>query len=159
MDKVVHAASMEISSEPDDILVAGYLGSCVGITVYDPGVPLGGILLFMLPCADKIEIDTAGFPYMFADKAIPAFLNAMYHQGARRERLKLVAAGGSQVLLQDVHLNVGKDNATAARKTIDEIGLHFNFEDFGGFYNRSMTLLNQTGETLIESIGRRVVRV
>ena len=49
MKQVVSVADMKVSANPGDTLVTYALGSCLGITVYDPVAHVGGMLHVMLP--------------------------------------------------------------------------------------------------------------
>ena len=46
---VVGVADMVVSNDPSAELVTYSLGSCLGITVYDPVKKVGGLLHLMLP--------------------------------------------------------------------------------------------------------------
>ncbi len=54
MQLTVGISDMKISRNPQDFLVTYSLGSCVGLTLYDPSVRLGGMIHCMLPLS-KIE--------------------------------------------------------------------------------------------------------
>ena len=45
----VDISGMRISETPDDVLVTYSLGSCVGLTLYDPVAKVGGMIHCMLP--------------------------------------------------------------------------------------------------------------
>ncbi|MFT6079977.1 MAG: chemotaxis protein CheD, partial [Planctomycetota bacterium] len=46
---VVGVADMVIGAVEDDQIVTYALGSCIGLTAYDPVARVGGLLHFMLP--------------------------------------------------------------------------------------------------------------
>ena len=60
MRYVVCVADMKIAAGADDSIITHALGSCLGITVYDPQVRVGGMFHVMLPSSsvnpDKAEI-------------------------------------------------------------------------------------------------------
>jgi chemotaxis protein CheD len=49
MRHIVGVADMKISSSPEDEIITFALGSCLGITVYDPVAHIGGMVHVMLP--------------------------------------------------------------------------------------------------------------
>ena len=67
MQVVVDMSDMKLSKNAEDILVTYSLGSCIGITLYDPVVMVGGILHFMLPDS-SIDIEKSrNNPFIYAD--------------------------------------------------------------------------------------------
>lgn len=73
MNIIVGIADMKISFEPDIVLITYGLGSCIGMTIYDPFLKVGGLLHFMLPDS-KLDTQKANLnPLIFADTAIPIF--------------------------------------------------------------------------------------
>ena len=49
MNQVVGVADMKVSRACADVLVTYSLGSCVGVTMYDPRIRVGGLIHCMLP--------------------------------------------------------------------------------------------------------------
>ena len=56
MVHTVGIAEMKVTDRPDDVLVTYSLGSCVGLSFYDPVAGVGGLVHCMLPLS---RIDTA----------------------------------------------------------------------------------------------------
>ncbi len=100
MNIVVGVSDMKVSNDSKSTLITYSLGSCIGITIYDPVVKVGGILHFMLPESSLDRAKAEKNPYMFADTGIPALFKAAYELGAKKQRMKVTVAGGSQVLDQ-----------------------------------------------------------
>ena len=74
----VDISDMKISRDPTDVIVTYSLGSCVGLTLYDPVAGIGGMIHCMLPLS-KIDPDKARLkPYMFIDTGVAAMLGEMY---------------------------------------------------------------------------------
>ena len=67
MKYIVGVADMKISAEKDDLIVTHALGSCLGITIYDPVACVGGMLHVMLPLSTIDPNKAAANPYMFVD--------------------------------------------------------------------------------------------
>ncbi len=49
MNYTIGISEMRVSNQPDDVLVTYSLGSCIGVTIYDPIVHVGGMIHCMLP--------------------------------------------------------------------------------------------------------------
>ena len=70
-DLIVGISDIKISNSPDDVIVTYALGSCIGISVYDPVAKVGGLLHYMLPDSTLDEKKAKDNPAMFADTGIP----------------------------------------------------------------------------------------
>ena len=46
---VIGVADCHVTGDPSNVLVTYALGSCVGVSIYDPVARMGGLLHFMLP--------------------------------------------------------------------------------------------------------------
>ena len=82
---------------------------------------------------------------------------AAIDRGADRRQLKLVVAGGAMMIVTTNPLfNISSRNLTVMRKVLWQQGCLLAGEDTGGTQPRTMTLKLDTGETLIDSQGRRL---
>lgn len=109
-------AEMRVSRSPEDLLVTHALGSCVGVAVHDPVAHVGGILHYMLPLSSLDPVKAKANPYMFGDTGIPAFFQACYDLGARKENLRVCLAGGAKVIEDNGRFDIGGRNVVIARK-------------------------------------------
>lgn len=156
-ETIVDVAEMRISSAADEILVAPSLGSCVAVSLYDPEILAGGILIFMLPKMADVSFPGADqFIYMFGDTGIPAFLEAAENYGMDKQRLQVVIAGGGQIAGQNESFNIGQRNCQVARESITSAGLAINSEIIGGIYNRTLQLEMAGGKTEVTNAGEEV---
>jgi chemotaxis protein CheD len=136
------------------VLVTYSLGSCIGIAIYDAAVKVGGLLHFMLP-ESSLDLNKAKKnPYMFADTGIPALFKAAYKLGAKKERMKVIVAGGSQVLDQQGFFNIGKRNDMAVRKIFHRNNVIIDYRDVGGNVNRTIRLAVKSGDVSLKVSGR-----
>jgi len=149
MDIIVGVSDMKISNDPDSIIVTYSLGSCIGITIYDPFVKVGGLLHFQLPDSDINVKDAQRDPYKYADTAIPAFFKTAYRLGARKQRMKVVVAGGAKLMDENNHFDIGTRNYLAARKMFYRNNVLTNYEDIGGRSYRTIRLDLESGHTSI----------
>ena len=100
MKVIVGISDMKVSNDPNATLVTYSLGSCIGISIYDPVVKVGGLLHYMLPESSIDGAKAEKNPYMFADTGIPNLFKESYRFGAKKQRMRVIVAGGAQILDQ-----------------------------------------------------------
>ena len=150
MNRVVDIADMIVTGDMHDILVTHSLGSCIGVTIWDPQTRVGGMIHYMLP-ASSISPDKARTsPAMFADTGIPALFRAAYELGADEKRVIVKVAGGSSLLDDQGTFNIGKRNYIALRQTFWKNGVLIDAEDVGGSCSRTLKLNVSTGKVTVK---------
>ncbi|MBW1741183.1 MAG: chemotaxis protein CheD [Deltaproteobacteria bacterium] len=154
MDVIVGVADMKVSDDPSVTLVTHSLGSCIGLTVYDPVVKVGGMLHYMLPESQLDSNKARNNPWMFADTGIPILFKSCYKLGAVKGRMIVKVAGGSQVMDSSGVFNIGKRNYAALRKIFWRNNVLIDAEDIGGSVNRTMRLSIATGEVTLKISGQ-----
>ena len=141
---------LEVTHNPN-ILVALGLGSCVGLSLYDPMKKLGALAHVMLPDSTKARVE--GKPYKFADKAIETMLERMMALGSKKENIGAKLVGGAN-MFPSVHfgdsMGVGEENISAVKKVLKKEGIRVIAEDTGGTCGRSMELCTQTGVVTVK---------
>lgn len=151
---VVGVADMKLSDDCSTALVTYALGSCIGVTIYDPIAKVGGMLHFMLP-ESKVNSEKAqANPYMFADTGVPALFKQAYELGAKKSRLIVCAAGGAEVLADDGHFKVGKRNRTMLRKLFWKNNILLSADDTGGSISRTLMMTLDDGAIVIRTKGK-----
>lgn len=153
MNQIVGVADMKVSNNPEDVLVTYSLGSCIGLAVYDPVATVGGLLHYMLPESSLDGNKAKKNPFMFGDTGIPVLFKTTYQLGAKKNRLKIIVVGGSQILDQKGLFNIGKRNHTILRKMFWKNNVMIDFEDVGGSSNRTLKLEIKTGEAWLKVSG------
>jgi len=154
MNLIVGVSDMKVTNNIKATLVTYSLGSCIGISIYDSVARVGGLLHYMLP-ESNLDLEKAKKnPYMFADTGIPALFKAAYKLGAKKQRLKVIIIGGSQILDQKEFFNIGKRNETAARKIFYKNNVIISDKDVGGVVNRTVKLAVNNGDTWIKVSGK-----
>jgi chemotaxis protein CheD len=146
---------MRISSSPEDEIITYALGSCLGITIYDPVARVGAMVHVMLPSSSIDPVKAAINPCMFVDTGVKNLFLESYKAGAQRNRLIVVAAGGACAngLEQDDYFQIGKRNVTVLRSLLWKNGIILKNSDFGGNLARTMSLDVATGKVLIRING------
>ncbi len=156
MRYIVGVSDMKMSNHPGDTIVTHALGSCVGIAIYDPKVCVGGILHYMLPLS-KVDVEKAEKnPFMFGDTGIPELFGRAYKLGATKDNLRVVMAGGAQVLEKRDFFAIGKRNVIIARKMFWKNNVLISSEHVGGSIPRTLYLELGSGNIWMTSQGERI---
>ena len=158
MGKVVKVgmADLNICKAPDVITTLG-LGSCIGLTLYDPVTKIGGMVHYMLP--DSTQVRNNQNIAKFADTGIDALLKKVIAAGASKPRLVAKIAGGAKMFeTSGVSAigHIGARNAEAAKKILKEKGIRLIAEDTGLNYGRTVELHCETGDFYIKAVGKPV---
>ena len=148
---------MAVTTNPTACLITYALGSCVGVTLYDPVARVGAMLHFMLPSSKVNPEKAAGKPEMFGDSGVPMLFRAAYEAGARKDRLIVCAAGGAEVLNDDGHFKVGSRNRTTLRKLFWKNNILLTADDTGGSISRTLQLFMANGTVVTRHQGKEQV--
>lgn len=156
MLQTVSVSEMQISNTPTDVLVTYSLGSCAGLSLYDPAAEVGGLIHCMLPLS-KIDREKAkANPQMFVDTGVPDLLQKMFNLGAQRKRIIAKVAGCAQLLDEKKLFRIGERNYTVLRKVLWKNDILIAAEDIGGSSPRTMFLYMDTGVTILKIRGQEV---
>ena len=152
----IGVGDLKVSNDPDATLVTYSLGSCLGIMVYDPQAKVGGLLHAMLPEA-KDEKNSGKFnPYKYIDSGVPLLFKETYKYGAKKNRMRVTVAGGSQILDQSGFFNIGKRNLAALRKIFWKNGVLVDSEHVGGSLSRTLRMNVGTGRVTVKIRGKEI---
>jgi chemotaxis protein CheD len=151
---IVDIADMQISSNPEDTLVTYSLGSCLGITVWDPDLRVGGMIHCMLPVSSVDPVKAQEKPSMFVDTGLTLLLTQLFEKGVRKNRAVVKVAGGSRLLDKNDLFRIGERNYTIFRKMLWKNGMMIKGEDVGGAETRTVRLEIATGRFTIKSSGQ-----
>ena len=152
MNVTVDMADWAVTRNPRVTLVTYSLGSCIGMTIWDPGARVGGMIHYMLP-DDALAPDKARIrPAMFGTTGIPAMFRKAYALGASKDRLTVKVAGGAQPLVDKGMFGIGKHNYRILRQILRKNGISVDAEDVGGTCARTMRLYMADGRVTIKTI-------
>jgi chemotaxis protein CheD len=151
MNLIVGMGGMQVSNDPKVTIVTYALGSCIGLTVYDPVGGVGGLLHYMLPDSSTNPEKAQSNPFLFADTGIPLFLQEVYRLGGDKGRMQVKAAGGARLLDDSGYFNIGKRNYMALRKLLGENNILIQAENVGGQVNRTVRLDMGSGRVWVKS--------
>lgn len=153
MELQVGIADYKITKDPGRLITLG-LGSCVGVSLYDPLTKIGGLLHVMLP--DSTQFNNITRPAKFADLGIPLLVQELQKKGAGGRRLQAKLVGGAQMfsgLDDSLALNIGQRNVEKARAVLKELGIKILAEEVGGNRGRTMILDTADGKVIVRMLG------
>jgi chemotaxis protein CheD len=146
---------MKLSTEPGDVIVTHALGSCLGITAYDPVACVGGMLHVMMPEGRMNAEKAKSNPFMFVDTGVPAFFRKLYDAGAVKARMVIKVAGGANVNnVGNDRFQIGKRNYIILKKLLWKNSVLIEAEDVGGSKARTMYLDVGSGRVWLSSAGK-----
>ena len=157
VETVVGVGQMSVTAAQRDRIVTYALGSCLGITIYDPSVRVGGMLHVMLPQGSSPEDRAPSRAAMFVDSGVPKLFKACYALGAEKQRIVLTVAGGAALRQNegnDDFFQIGRRNIAMLRKMLWKNGVLIAAEELGGHQSRTMRLDIASGRVTIHSEGR-----
>jgi len=149
----VGMADLKVARHPSILTTLG-LGSCVGITLYDPKTKIVGMVHIMLPWSQIATVNTNRAK--FADTGIADLLAEMISLGANRKEIVAKIAGGAQMFKfagSNESLNIGARNSEATRQVLKELGIPILAEDVGGTHGRTIEISSEDGRLMVKTIG------
>jgi putative nucleotidyltransferase with HDIG domain len=141
--------------ESGPVVLQSFLGTCVGVAVYDSQAGIGGMIHLLLPepvGAGKEQPDAR-----YAITGIPLFLEELYRAGATRDNLTAIIAGGAlvgPVNTSDLDLNIGGRTAEVVNALLGKEGVNIAHWETGGFFTCSLSLNMSTFDYAIEPLGK-----
>ncbi|MFH1982210.1 MAG: chemotaxis protein CheD [Pseudomonadota bacterium] len=153
MRHVVVVSDMKIGNN-GDVLVTHALGSCLGLTVWDPELKIGALLHAMLPLSKINKEKAESNPYMFVDTGVPTLFRQLYDLGGQKKRLVVKAAGCGNPLGKNEMFKIGERNHTLLKKLLWKNNVMLSAEDCGGTKSRTVYFDLATGKVVISSGGK-----
>lgn len=145
-----------ISRNPDDVLVAYGLGSCIGVAMIDPVSKFSGLLHAVLPRA------TAGGaqenPRKYVESGIEDLMNSLIRAGANTSRLIIRMVGGANMIVAANFaqtFDIGSRNIEAARATLTRLKLPIAAAEVGGHTGRTVRVYVAESRVTVRVIGEK----
>lgn len=145
-----------ISRNPEDVLVAYGLGSCLGVSMIDPVNRIAGLLHAVLPEPSNGTTRLDANPYKYVDSGIEALLAGLIQEGARPGRIVVRMAGGANMLLaadMTRSFDIGTRNIVTARATLQRLRLSLSAEAVGGHTGRTVRVYVAENRVTVKVIG------
>lgn len=152
----VGMADLRIAKAPDILTTLG-LGSCIGLTLYDPAAKIGGMVHYMLPDSTKLKNNSN--IAKFGDTGIRELLDQIIREGAAQRRLVAKIAGGAcmfEISGMSGVGNVGERNTEQAKLMLSGMKIPLIAEDTGLNYGRTVELDCSTGAFTIKAVGKEI---
>lgn len=149
----VNISDARVSQDADDTIVTYSLGSCIGVTIYDPVAHCGGMLHYQLPTSTLDADKAKAHPLMFADTGMNELLRQFQSIGGQPRRARVKIAGAAQMLNDTGVFSIGKRNHAAIRKILWQHGIMLESEDVGGTAPRNLYLRLSDGAVTIKVSG------
>lgn len=149
----VGIADMKIARR-EGVLITYALGSCIGISLYDPAIKLAALLHIMLPEAGNMSDMNV---FKFADTGIQEMLRKMAAFGGVKRRYQCKIAGGAKMF--DMKGaggigNIGERNIRSVEAIMSAEQIRILKKDVGLNYARTMLVDAADGTVRIRTAGR-----
>jgi putative nucleotidyltransferase with HDIG domain len=135
-------------------LLQAFLGTCVGVALYDAQSGVGGLMHLLLP--EPVVAKSAYQPEKYASTGLPIFIRAVYNAGASAGHLRACLAGGAlvgPVREQDLALDIGGRTCEKARLVLEAEGIPIDQSETGGFFTCCLALNLKTWRCSIDPVG------
>lgn len=149
---VIGVGEGDACTEQELVLVTFALGSCVGLTLWDPEARVGGLMHSQLPVSYHNEGRAQSHPFLFTDTAVAELLRRVYSLGGERRRLIAKLVGGAE-RTGDSSFRVGQRNIAVARRVLWKNDIMVAAEDVGASHPRTLYLDMTDGRTTVKALG------
>ena len=149
--KFEHIAAGQFKADTNSSSVfQAFLGTCLGVALYDHTTRTGGLIHILLP--EPPGLGQGKSPEKYASTGIPFLIEKLKKLGCRTENLRATIAGGGlvgPVNRQDMSLDIGGRSAEIAATTLKNEGIQIIRSETGGFFSCTLELDMATGEARI----------
>jgi chemotaxis protein CheD len=152
-ETVVGISALRVSADLSEVLVTYSLGSCIGLSLYDPVARVGGLLHAMMPVSTADPVKASATPAMYTDTGVAALLQGVFDLGATRGNIVARVAGGAAQMDGSGLFRIGERNNMVLRKVLWKNDILIAASDVGGAASRTLSLEMATGRTLVKSNG------
>lgn len=152
---VVGIAEMRVATVGYRLRTAG-LGSCIGLTLFDPVLRVAGMAHLMLPKPlEAHQSEQSINRAKYVETGIPDLIELLRKMGAKQSRLVAKMAGGAQMFAgisaQPDRLRIGDRNREACQQMLQKFHIELKAMDVGGDYGRTLELEVDTGRLFVKS--------
>lgn len=156
---LIGIGEMKVSSDATEVLTAPNLGSCLGISIFDPVTKVGGMIHCLLPLSTKNPEKAKEQPGTYVDTGVPLLLEQVLKKGGQKKDLIICVAGGAAMNTTNDMFEIGQKNYTVLRKILWKNNLLIKKEDVGSNTPRSISLYCGSGEVWLKVNGERTQMV
>lgn len=147
------AAGQFMTGKAQTHIFQAYLGTCLGVALYDAHSKIGGLIHILLP--EPPGMVSAMFPEKYASTGVPMLINELIQLGASPDTLEASIAGGAlvgPVSHQDINLDIGGRSAEVAAALLKSARIKTIKSETGGFFSCTLELNMRTGATSITPV-------
>ena len=154
MKLVVGVSDLKVSKNANDTIITHALGSCLGITAFDPVAGVGGLVHVMLPLSKADPKKAQQRPAMYVDTGFALLLRAIFELGATKKNLEINVAGGASMKQNagEDYFKIGQRNFTTFRKLLWKNDFIIANQQVAGSISRTMVLEMNNGLVTINKI-------
>lgn len=147
---IVGVGDLQFTNRSDDVITTYALGSCIGVTLWDPVRKVGGMLHAMLPDS-KIHGKSTEKRAMFVDTGMQDLFQKIRELGTSPESCECKLFGGAQVMQADSFFKIGARNVAAFTLIAEAASLKVLCNETGGQINRTIRLNVADGRIAIKT--------
>jgi chemotaxis protein CheD len=136
----------------EDVVLTTVLGSCVAACLRDPVAGVGGLNHFMLPAAGPDVAEAEARSMRYGDYAMDTLLEALYQQGARRERIEAKVFGGAMLMSGVQGARVGEANSAFILEYLENCGIAVLSQELKGDCARQVHYFPVTGRVQLRRL-------
>lgn len=147
-----------VSREPEEVLVAYGLGSCLGVVMIDPASRLSGLLHALLPRTPETGERGAPNSSKYVESGIEHLLASLVREGAKPDRLIVRIVGGANMLMgagMSQSFDIGTRNVEAAKTTLSRLNLPISVAEVGGHSGRTVRVYVAESRVTVRVIGEK----
>ena len=150
---VVGIADLKESKNPQGVIVTYALGSCLGVTCYDPLGRVGGMLHAMLGDS-KAGHQNAPVRAAYLDTGIPDLIQRVIDLGGNPRVFQFKIFGGAQTIQAADYFNIGTRNIKMMEVLATQLRLQVKVWEVGGHQNRTIRLYLRDGSVKLRTPGQ-----
>lgn len=147
-----------ISRNPEDVLIAYGLGSCIGAVMIDPISRVSGLLHAVLPKATNGVTHSKSSVSKYVESGIEGLITALVQEGASKKNLVVRIIGGANMLMPSGvtrSFDIGTRNIEAARSTLNRLNIPVSAEAVGGHIGRTVRVYVGESRVTVRVIGEK----
>lgn len=145
----VNVGMAQIEQISDGVRARAILGSCIGLSLYQPTRRIAIVAHIVLPAAEG----RPGSAGKFADTAIPLMIDMFKRHGIHRSGLIAKLAGGANMFGGNGPIQIGADNIETVKSILASMKIPIQGEHVGGQKGRRIVVDSATGEMVVEIAG------
>jgi chemotaxis protein CheD len=147
----VGVGDLQVSRDPDSVIVTYGLGSCIAVLAHDPIRKIAGMVHYMLPLASLTPEKSKERPAMFGDTGVPLLFKKLAEMSANKSDLIVKVIGGASIQDSNGTFEIGKRNYVILRKLLWSAGVAIRAESVGGSVARTARLFVGDGRVTVRA--------